>query len=114
MSPRKSRPPITYANTLDKKPKAKLAPKQSKSPHSARPAFKQSLSTSMRRKAKRANEPFAPRPEPKLQPKGIGEHGVNWTAHIARLQKAKKAVKINRTASKSFDLTKANDLSKGR
>mgnify|MGYP006190147591 CR=1 FL=1 len=108
MPPRKSRPPITYANTLDKKPKAKLAPKQTKSPQSARPDFREGVSKPMQNKARRANTAItlnaSLRPEPKLQPKGMGEHGVNWNAHLARLQKAKKAVKINRTASKySFE-----------
>lgn len=114
MSTHKSRPPITYANTLDKKPKVKIAPKQAKSPESARPAFKQGIASSVNRKAKLANAVLAPRPEPKLQPKGMGEYGVNWNAHAARLYKAKKAVKINRTASKNFNPAKSNDLSKGR
>lgn len=119
MSSRKSRPPITYANTLDKKPNAKpTAPKQANSPHSARPDFREGVSKAMQSKAKRANAAITPqaslRPEPKLQPKGMGEHGVNWNAHLARLQKAKKAVKVNRTASKDFNPTKTNDLSKGR
>lgn len=96
----------------------KVAPKQAKSPESARPAFKQGKSNPKQRKAKRANAVIAPqmslRPEPKLQPKGMGEYVVNWNAHAARLNKAKKAVKINRTASKDFNPAKSNDLSKGR
>jgi len=38
----------------------------------------------------------------------MGEYGVNWQAHASRLRKAKKAVQINRTASKSFNHSKSD------
>jgi len=115
MSKSKSRPPITYANTLDAKSiqKSSSKAKPSKSPESARPAFSGQTRKTPQQKASHREQAVAPRAEPKLQPKGMGEYGVNWQAHASRLRKAKKAVQINRTASKSFNRLKSTP-SRGR
>jgi len=115
MSKSKSRPPITYANTLEAKPIQKRSPqaKPSKSPESARHAFSGKTRKTSQQKSSHHEQAVAPRTVPKLQPKGMGEYGVNWQAHASRLRKAKKAVQINRTASKSFNRS-ITDPSRGR
>ena len=102
MSTHKSRPPITYANTLDKPKTVKRAKLPPKSPTSTRPAFNNQKTTPLRQKRKKASQKISPKAEPKLQPKGMGEQGVNWEAHIARLRKARKAVRKARTVSRDF------------
>jgi len=112
MSKSKSRPPITYANTLDAKSiqKSSSKTKPSKSPESARSAFSGKARKTQQQKSSHREQAVAPRAVPKLQPKGMGEYGVNWQAHASRLRKAKKAAQINRTAKQAFTRSKTDPL----
>jgi len=110
MSRSKSRQPITYANNLPRHKKASTKKQFGPSPKTARTAFNLSNKNNSPNTGKTKREALAPRAEPKLQPKGMGEYGVNWNAHAARLQKAKKAVRMNRTASKAFARSKPDPM----
>jgi len=66
------------------------------SPPSARPAFDTVRhGETKKREAKHAAQSLSLNAEPKLQPRGMGERGVNWKAHLNRLRKAKRAVRQN-------------------
>lgn len=111
MSSRKSRPPITYANTLDKPKDIKRVQSSHPSPSSARPSFNGQKLNSTHQKTKQASQTMSPNAQPVLQPKGMGEQGVNWNAHIMRLRKARKAARKSRAASHDFNHEKpAPDL----
>lgn len=87
------------------------------SPSSARPDFEGSKAKQMERKAGRALAKLAPTPDRALQPRGMGERGVNRNAHYAKMHKAheenRKPVKSQKLrdtmeqkaskAGKSFD-----------
>lgn len=95
------------------------------SPNSARPAFTNNKVQTLARKAHKVRAEFAPSPERGPQPRGMGERGVNWQAHIKRAnamreqvdgpkrnvanlppklaEKAKKAARNIRTASPAID-----------
>lgn len=90
MSRSKSRQPITYANNLPRQKKASPKTQFGPSPKTAQTVFKRSNENNYPKTAKAKREALAPRAEPKLQPKGMGEYGVNWKAHILRLRKARK------------------------
>lgn len=72
--------------------KAKPA-KASPSPDSARPAFNDSKAATLARKAKSAQQQFAPIPSRAPQPRGMGETGVNRQAHINRANALHEQVK---------------------
>ena len=102
---------------------------QAPSPSSSKSAFDNSKSQQLQAKAQkvgqRTSQSFGPSPDRAPQPRGMGELGVNWQAHIKRaeslrhqengvrrgakkppaqlLDKAKKATRENRAASPSFD-----------
>lgn len=102
---------------------------QAPSPTSSKSAFDSSKSQQLQAKAqkasKRASQSFGPSPDRAPQPRGMGELGVDWQAHIKRaeslreqesgvkrgakkppvqlLDKAKKATRETRAASPSFD-----------
>lgn len=107
MSSRKSRPPITYANTLDKPQAIKRAQSTHPSPSSARPSFNGQKLISTHQKTKQTSQTMSPNAQPVLQPKGMGEQGVNWNTHIMRLRKARKAVRKSRTSSNDFNHEKS-------
>lgn len=54
------------------------------SPETARSDFDAVKKTAPNVQTKRDGQQFGPSPERKLQPKGMGERGVNWQAHIKR------------------------------
>lgn len=125
----------SYANQLDRaaSKRAELQrpanSNQAPSPSSSKSAFDSSKSQQLQAKAQKASQrtsqSFGPSPDRAPQPRGMGELGVNWQAHIKRaetlrdqengvrrgakkppaqlLDKAKRAARETRAASPSFD-----------
>ncbi|MEL7197913.1 MAG: hypothetical protein AAGL10_06325 [Pseudomonadota bacterium] len=125
----------SYAHQLDRaasrqaKSQQHANSNQAPSPSSSKTAFDGSKAKHLQAKAQKAsqqaNQSFAPSPERSPQPRGMGERGVNWQAHIKRaeslrdkvegakrrskkppapmIEKAKKAAQEPHAASPSFD-----------
>lgn len=59
---------------------------QKPSPDTARTAFDAVKKPAANVQTKQGNQQFGPSPERRPQPKGMGERGVNWQAHIKRAE----------------------------
>lgn len=90
------------------------ASKATPSPSSARPAFDCDKTQKMKRKVHRNANAHSPSPDRAPQPRGMGESGVNRSAHYAKMQRANENGRKRPTSHQTQAMTqKAGKAAKG-